>query len=636
MAAIGGAVPHPGTTGPERGDAARAAPSAMVLWRITRLSFRYRGRLALAGGLILASSFLSLIVPRLLGRAVDEAHSLLSSGTAARDALFQTSLLLLGVSLLRGLATMMQNYQAEWVSQRVAYDLRLAFFDKLQRLSFGYHDRIHSGDLITRGMIDLEGTRGFIGMGSLRLAMLVMLVVVSVYQMLGTDPVIGALALSFVPVAAWLATRSGLALRRSWRDLQASMSRMTLVMEENLQGIRVVRAFAGREYELGKFDAIAAGALTLSFRRITLRVRASSGMSLAFFSAMGLVIWFGGHKVLAGTMSVGRLTEFLAYMTILQMPVRTIGLVVNSIAQAIICGGRLFEILDLEPEIADAPGATDLVVTQGLLRFEHVDFAYDAAAGARKILSDISFEVGPGKVLALVGPPGSGKSTIAHLIPRFYEATGGRITIDGRDIGAVTLASLRRAVSVIQQDSFLFAISIGENVSYAEPEAEQARIVGAAETAQIHDHVAGMPEGYETIIGERGVSLSGGQRQRLSIARGIVPGPGILVFDDSMSAIDASTEARVRTAIRAAARDKATIIIAHRLSSLMDADEILVIEEGRITERGTHESLLASGGHYRALYELQIRPADEREADAAYADAGPVGAGPVDVREVLS
>jgi ATP-binding cassette subfamily B protein len=276
-----------------------------------------------------------------------------------------------------------------------------------------------------------------------------------------------------------------------------------------------------------------------------------------------------------------------------------------SAARATSCGTRLFEILDIQPEIADKPGAAPLAPTKGVLKFEHVDFGYED--GAKLILHDISFEVGQGQTLGIVGPPGSGKSTIANLVPRFYDVTSGAITIDGVDIRDVTLASLREYVGLVQQEAFLFDSTVTNNVAYADPWAEEARIVGATRTAQLHDYIAGLPGGYGTRVGERGVALSGGQRQRMSIARGVVPGPGIMIFDDSTAAIDAVTEKKVRDALAHATRQKATIIIAHRLSSLMHADEILVLEEGRVVERGNHEQLLALRGEYYDLYQLQTR-----------------------------
>jgi ATP-binding cassette subfamily B protein len=399
--------------------------------------------------------------------------------------------------------------------------------------------------------------------------------------------------------------------------VQELMSQLTLIMEENLQGIRVVRAFAGRRFELGKFDAASQTVIAHQYRRITLRFQGVAWMTVSFNASLGLLLWYGGRKVLAGEMTAGRLTEFLTYMTLLQAPIRQIAMIFNSVARATSSGERLFQVLDLEPEIADAPGARPLTPTHGVLRFEHVDFRYGPEG--RKILEDVDFEVRPGRTVGIVGPPGSGKSTLANLIPRFYDVSAGRITIDGVDIRAVTLDSLREYVGLVQQDAFLFDSSVGHNVAYADPWAEESRIVEAAKTAQIHEHIAGLPQAYDTRVGERGVALSGGQRQRMSIARGVVPGPGVMIFDDSTAAIDAVTERKVRDGLAHATRTKATVIIAHRLSSLMHADEILMLEDGRIVERGSHAELLARGGTYAELYELQSRA----DAGGSLDEAGP-------------
>jgi ATP-binding cassette subfamily B protein len=332
-------------------------------------------------------------------------------------------------------------------------------------------------------------------------------------------------------------------------------------------------------------------------------------MNFSFFAAMGLVLWIGGGKVIAGEISIGTLTSFLAFMTILQMSVRQLGMLVNSFARASTCGSRLFEVLDLELAVKDEPGAKELVIKTGVLRFDNVDFHYpglDSSSG----LKGVSFEAKRGETIAIVGPPGSGKSTIAHLIPRFYDVTGGSISIDGQDIRSVTLDSLRRAVGIVQQDSFLFTTSIENNIVYGDPWAKDERIERASESAQLHNYVLNLPKGYETIVGERGVSLSGGQRQRLSIARVLMLHPSVMIFDDSTAAIDAGTEQRIRKAIRRFADERVTVVISHRLSSLMHADEILFIEDGRIIERGTNAELLAKGGRYRALYDLQMSPSD--------------------------
>jgi ATP-binding cassette subfamily B protein len=413
------------------------------------------------------------------------------------------------------------------------------------------------------------------------------------------------IALSFVPFVAWRATRMGLLLRLSWQRLQQLMSDLTLAMEENLQGVRVVRAFASKTLELAKFDQAASAALRLSNRRITIRMGSISLMNFAYYTALGLVLWMGGQRVREGAMTVGALTEFLTFMTILLQPIRQVGMIVNSSSRASSAGSRLFEVLDAEPSIQDSANAQDLQLSQGVLRFEGVDFSYQP--GGRKIVSDISFEVGPGKTLGLVGPPGSGKSSLAHLIPRFYDVTAGRITLDGQDIRELTLESLRRAVGLVQQEIFLFDVSVHDNVAYADPWAEEQRVIEAASIAQIHEHVASLPAGYQTRVGERGVALSGGQRQRMSIARALLANRAILVLDDATAAIDAATEQQVRSALHGAARDRGTIIIAHRLSSLLHADEIIVLDEGRIVQRGTHAELLQAGGTYAELWALQNR-----------------------------
>jgi ATP-binding cassette subfamily B protein len=593
-----------------------------VLARVAGLAMRYRLRMALTVATSLVAAVASLSLPRLLGRSVDQALRLAGSGAhvdQARGALLTTAALLVVATTLRGVLTAAAGYQAEWVSQRVAYDLRLKFFQQLQRLSFGFHDKVHSGDLITRGMLDLEGTRAFIQTGMQQALSLILLIGFAAWMMVSTDPLMAAIGLSFVPAAGFFLGRMGFFLRVTWLRVQELMSILTRTMEENLQGIRVVRAFSGKAFEMGKFDQAAGDALDYAFKRITLRYKGVSGMQISFYVSMGALLWVGGHKVASGAMSPGRLTEFTAYMTLLQAPIRQIAMIFNAAARATSSGGRVFAILDLEPEIADAPDAQPLAPKTGTLRFEHVGFRYDP--DGREILHDIDFTVGPGKTLGIVGPPGSGKSTIANLIPRFYDPSEGRITIDGVDIRDVTLASLREYVGLVQQEAFLFDASVGHNVAYADPWAEDERIVGAAKTAQIHEHITNMPQDYETRVGERGVALSGGQRQRMSIARGVVPGPGVMVFDDSTAAIDAVTEKRVRDGLAQATEAKATIIIAHRLSSLMHADEIIVLDEGRIVERGTHRELVAKAGIYADLYELQTRSdaavrLDEEEVEA--------------------
>ncbi len=595
------------------GGVGRITSGAGVLARITKMAFDHPWRMSIAMAAGLAAAIFQLYIPQLFGDAVDNAHSMLASEgpvDEARTALLSTGLLLFGASVLRGFLTMLHNYQGEAVGQSIGYRLRLAVYDKVQRLSFEYHDRVHSGDLITRGMLDVEGVRLFVNTGIVRMIVLSMLIGVGTYRMISNDVVLGLLALSFVPFVGWRAIAARMKLRESWHRLQERLSVLSRRMEENLAGIRVVRSFAAQDYEMEKFNRASARAERLTRNRIDIRVRNGTIMTFSFFVSMGLVLWFGGQKTLAGDITLGQLAEFLAFMTILQMPVRRLGLLVNAIARATTSGERLFAVLDQEPEISEKPDAKDLRITDGALKLKNVDFSYRSGQGEMPALHDISFEVEKGHTLGIVGPPGAGKSTIAHLIPRFYDVTGGRITIDGQDIRDVTLKSLRSAVGVIQQENFLFTAGIENNVAYGNPWADRDRIVSATETAQLHSYVDSLPRGYKTLVGERGVSLSGGQRQRLAIARMLLLKPAIMVFDDSTAAIDAATEQRILSSLAENAAERVTIIISHRLSSLMHADEILFIDDGRIVERGTHTELLEADGRYRALYELQSNPVD--------------------------
>ncbi|MGX5804174.1 ABC transporter ATP-binding protein [Bradyrhizobium sp. Arg314] len=568
------------------------------------MNLRHPWQVTLAIGSAFIAASLQLLIPLLIGGAIDQVRA------ANEQQLWTSALLLLAVSGLRGLFTLAQNYFAESVGHHVAYALRLACYEKIQRLSFSFHDHEHSADLITVCMLDLEGVYWFFSTALVRAVLLATLIGIGAYLLLSKDVVLGVLALSFVPFVGWRSSRTQLKLRVAWFELQGRLSLLSRVMEENLSGIRVVRAFAAQAYEMLKFERASKSALALAQKRVGIHARNTSAMTFSFLFAMGLVLWVGGKEVIAGQISVGDLTTFLTFMTVLQMPVRQIGLMVNAFARASTCGSRLFGFLDLDVTIKDAPHASPLEISEGTVRFDDVSFAYPGAEN-RQILSNISFQARRGETIAIVGPPGSGKSTMAHLIPRFYDVTGGTITLDGQDIRNVTLSTLRRAVVVVQQDAFLFTTTVENNIAYGDPWANEPRIARASESAQLHNFILGLPEGYKSVVGERGVSLSGGQRQRLAIARAMMLRPSVIVFDDSTAAIDAATEQRIRSAMRRSAKDRVTIIIAHRLSSVMHADQILFVENGEIVERGTHEELLAKRGRYKALHNLQTRPGND-------------------------
>ncbi len=582
---------------------------ARTLARISAMAFRHRGRMSLALGATALAAVAQITIPQLVGDAVDQAQTLLAAAStdegSARAALTRTAWLLLAVSVARGVFTMTQNYQGEAVGHLVAHELRMAYYAKLQHLSFAYHDRVHTGELMTRGILDIEGTRMWVHTGILRMVLLAILIGGGMWLLLSIDPLLATVALAFVPIVGVGAGRARLRLRRLWFALQAELGVLTRIMEENLGGIRVVRAFASAPFEMARFDAISNTARAITRQRIATFVGSTTSMTCVFFLGMGLVLWVGGARVLAGAITLGELAAFLAFMAILQQPVRQIAWMVNSIARASTCGARLFEILDLEPDVHDRPGALPLEPHDGVLRFEDVSFSYEQGGDAPPTLHGVSFEARAGSVIGIVGPPGSGKSTIASLIPRFYDVTGGRITIGGQDVRDVTLDSLRRYVSVVQQDAYLFTSAIETNVAYGDPWSDRSAIRRATEAAQLHNYIASLPAGYETLVGERGVSLSGGQRQRLAIARGVLPESGIIVLDDSTAAVDAGTEQAIRASLAQLTSTRITLIIAHRLSSLMHADEILFLDGGRVIERGSHAELLAAGGRYAALHRLQ-------------------------------
>jgi ATP-binding cassette subfamily B protein len=594
------------------------------------MALLYRWRLVFGLIAIFLASGFQLAIPILIGSSVDAALGLENGdlriansavvasiesvtdifgegSNPAKTALIIIAVLLFIASVGRGLSAMFQNYMGESVGQSIGYELRMLYYEKLQRLSFSYHAGVHTGDLITRGIVDVEGVRMFVQTALLRSVFLVVLIGTGMYLMLSQDLVLGLISLSFVPFVAWRATVARLKLRSNWYQLQERLSALTKVMDENLGGIRVVRSFASQDHEMKKFDVASNETLALANVQVGIRASNISLMGVAFMLSMAGVLWVGGLRVIDGVLTPGELTQFLAFMSILLQPVRQIGMMINGFARGSATGGRLFQVLDIDPDIQDKPDAKDLDITNGTLEFHNVSFGYEED----HTLNGVSFKVEPGHTVGIVGPPGSGKSTIAHLVPRFYDPKEGYITIDGQDLRDVTLDSLRKAVGVVEQDTFLFTASVEHNVAYGDPWAPDDRVETASQHAQLGDYIDRLPGGYNTLVGERGVSLSGGQRQRLSIARSIMLKPQLIVFDDSTAAIDAATEQRIRVALTELTKDRATIIISHRLSSLMHADEILFIEEGKIVERGSHEELLTQGGHYNDLYELQIRPNEQ-------------------------
>ncbi|MBI4233438.1 MAG: ABC transporter ATP-binding protein, partial [Chloroflexi bacterium] len=494
-----------------------------ILLRLTALAWRYRSRLLAAYVCVLAATGFSLAVPRLLGSAVDQA---LTSGELRR--LVALALAVLAASALRGLFSYGQSYLGEWISQRVAYDLRNALYDKLQHLSFAYHDRQQTGNLMSKATADVEGVRWFTNMAMLRAVQTVALVGGTAGLLLAADWRLALITLALVPFVAWRATVISGALRPLWLHVQQVTGVMTTVLQENLAGARVVRAFGAEEFEEAKFSAQAREVAERTVESSRLQASNSSQMALGFAIATVLILWFGGREVLAGRLTPGELAQFIFYLGLITMPVRMTGWIINSFSRAVSSGQRIYEVLDARSPVEDRPGARSVGRLEGHIRFEDVSFSYDTLA---PVLRRISFEARPGQVVALLGAPGSGKTTIVHLIPRFYDATSGRITVDSMDVRDMTLASLRRNVGIAMQDIFLFSATIQENVAYGRPQASPQEVMQAARIAQLHDFIARLPQGYETWVGERGVTLSGGQRQRLAIARTVLLDPPILILD---------------------------------------------------------------------------------------------------------
>jgi ATP-binding cassette subfamily B protein len=611
-----------------------------VLVRLASRALRYRGLMLSAVGSLVASGVLVLIGPRLVGIAIDTGLDIsddsgvaLARGTVTSVGI--ASILLLVAAFVRGASMYGQTYLGERVSQSVAYDLRNEIYDRLQRLSFAYHDQAQIGDVMSRATQDVEGVRFFVSMGLLRSGYVIVLLVVAAVLMLTTNLRLALVALAFVPVVAVQAILVSMHLRLVWAHVQQLQGKLGTVLQENLSGQRVVKAFAREEHEQEKFDAVAQELYDESYRTSRIQAFNEPALLSLWLISLALVFWVGGREILAGRLTEGQLIEFLLYLTLLQVPVRSVGFIVMMSARARSAGERIFEIVDAESPVRERPGAPALRAERGEVRFEGVGFRYDAlppgvapaldgereAGGGAAVLSKVDIVAQPGEVVALLGPTGSGKSSIVNLIPRFYDVTEGRITIDGQDIRDVSLTSLREAIGIVQQDLFLFAATIRENIAYGRPHATDEEVREAARAARIHDFIEGLPDGYDTWVGERGSTLSGGQRQRLAIARTLLIDPRILVLDDSTSSVDMRTEFEIQEALQELMRGRTTFVIAQRLRTVREADQILVLQGGEVVQRGRHEELLAEGGFYREIYDLELR-AQEESALPASATSG--------------
>jgi ATP-binding cassette subfamily B protein len=529
--------------------------------------------------------------------------------------------LILAAALLRGVFAYWMTYLSEWLGQHIAFDLRNAIYDRLQRLSYAYHDKQQTGQLMSRATQDVEATRMFIVMGVLRLMQMLLMITVAFALMAYSQLTLALIAWALLPLIAVQSIRVQGRSRRIWMLIQERLGSLTTILQENLTGVRVVKAFSREKYEEAKFNKEAEKLFDANYSQN--RIQAFNS---PFYQTIGslsqvAVLCVGALMITMGNLTAGELTAFIIYLQLLVQPLRVLGFVVQIFARAGAAGERIFEILDAESAVKENPDAVTLSNAKGAVHFDHVSFSYDAIS---PVLHDVNFDVEPSQVVALLGPTGSGKTTIVNLLPRFYDVTDGSIKIDEIDIRDATIASLRSTIGIIQQDVFLFLATIRDNIAYGAIDATQEQIIEAAKIARIHDFIMSLPDGYDTWVGERGITLSGGQKQRISIARTLLLDPKILILDDSTSSVDTQTEYLIQQALAAVMKGRTTLVIAQRLRTVKNADQILVMKDGTIAERGKHDELIAQDGLYREIYDLELRDQDEALRRAGIIAEAPV------------
>jgi ABC-type multidrug transport system fused ATPase/permease subunit len=566
--------------------------------RITGFVQRYWFMLLLAFLCIFIGTGFSILVPIMLGNGIDTVITM-----GQRSAVIIAAVVVVVASALRGFAGYGQRYFAEVVAQKATYNIRNALYARLQRLSFSFHDRNQTGQLMSRATVDVEAIRMFFAMGLLGMAQVVVMTIGVAYVLLTENWKLGLMTLVFVLPVAWLAANFGSRIRPIWLKVQAMLGFMGNTLEESLSGTAVVKAYNHQDEENKKFSVQAQGLYDSQMDAARLMSINMPTMILLVSLPTILILWYGGHQVVAGTMTVGEVTQFILLVGLLMMPIRRLGMMVNLFSRTASAGQRILEILDTESDVKEKHNAINLGKVKGQVTFENVSFSYNSLGAA---LKDVSFDVKPGQLVALLGRSGSGKSTIANLLARFYDVTGGRILIDGTDIRDVTLASLRKNVVTAQQDVFLFSATIKENIAYGAKNASMEKIIDVSKAAYLHDFISSLPEGYETWVGERGDTLSGGEKQRLSIARTLLVDPSILILDDSTASVDAQTEKLIRQALDRLIKDRTTFIITHRVPIIQNANLILVLDNGELVEKGTHNELINRGGLYKEVYESQL------------------------------
>lgn len=568
----------------------------------------YKAIVVLGIASMLVAESANAVRPWLVRLLID--NSLLAS---RYDLLLTYVLMIVAVSVVRAISHFGQRYSMESIAQKAIYDVRNVLYGHLQRLSFGYYDDAQTGQLMSRVTSDVETLRRLLGFGIVNMLSAISSFTLTLIFMLRLDWKLTLLSMGTLPFLSYVVVQFSSKVRPAYRTIQEEVARMTAVLQENVTGVRVVRAFAQEDAERERFHDVN----WAFFQRqlYAAKMWAYYFPMMNFISALGtsMILWYGGSQVIRGEITVGALVAFNSYLMMLVVPLRMVGWVANLFQRAIASGDRVFEILDTKPLIENAPGAVDPGPLQGRVVFDNVSFSY-GHEDERHVLEGINMEVEPGQTVALLGATGSGKSTIIQLIPRFYDVTGGRILIDGTDIRSMNLDALRRQVGIVLQETFLFSASIRENIAYGRPGASMEEIEAAAKAARIHDFIATLKDGYETLVGERGVGLSGGQKQRVAIARALLTDPRILILDDSMSSVDTETEHLIQQALAFLQKGRTTFVIAQRLSTVKNADTIIVLQDGRIVDRGAHDELMDRSGFYREIYDLQFRWQEDQKA----------------------
>ena len=555
----------------------------------------YRASLIVSSTLAILSQLASVLVPVLTGVVINEIDG---------DPDTRVLVLEIAAIVVLGLVRGALMYGRRMISGRqalgVEYDLRDELYSHLLRLSFGFYDRSQTGQLMSRATIDLQSVRFFLGYGLIFFAQHVVTIVVVTAVLFFYSWKLAFVALAITPIIAGVAYRYSRVSQPVLREVQQKLAEVSIVAEESITGVHVVKSFAQESRREEHFSEAADTVFEQTLaanRQRALYVPLLTFMPLV---AQALVLLAAGRMVISGSLTLGAFFTFNLLLAMLVMPLRMLGMWVGQAQRAIAAGKRIFEILDEPEEVADRPDAARLARGPGHVSFEDVSFGYDPE---RPVLEHVSLDIPAGGTIALIGPTGSGKTTLAALVPRFYDATAGRVVVDGVDVRDVARRSLRREIGVIAQDPFLFSASIRDNIALGMPDAPHEAVEAAARAAEAHDFILELPHGYETVVGERGITLSGGQRQRIAIARALLIDPRILILDDATASVDATTEARIRAGLREVMRGRTTIIIAHRLSTIALADEVVVLDHGRIAARGTQAELLEASEVFREIHE---------------------------------